>query len=134
MSFTLRRTFSDLYNQRSIKRGWSSLCILKQLHSRAAATATFFTSARMESPAMSVSPPKCLMKPMDVPSKLLMGPGPSNCPPRVLAAGSLPMLGHLHPEFTKVTRHHMAGDIIRYLIIRVAFSRVSTLMFLMINC
>ncbi|CAL1527232.1 unnamed protein product [Lymnaea stagnalis] len=48
------------------------------------------------------SPPKSLMKPLDVPNKLLMGPGPSNCPPRVLAAGALPMLGHLHPEFTKI--------------------------------
>ncbi|KAH9513511.1 hypothetical protein Btru_033229 [Bulinus truncatus] len=52
-------------------------------------------------PAVSDAP-ICLLRPIDVPNKLLMGPGPSNCPPRVLAAGALPMLGHLHPEFTKI--------------------------------
>lgn len=47
-------------------------------------------------------PPQALMKPMDFPHKLMMGPGPSNCPPRVLNASALPILGHLHPEFTQV--------------------------------
>lgn len=47
-------------------------------------------------------PPQSLMKTMDFPQKLLMGPGPSNCPPRVLNASALPLLGHLHPEFTQV--------------------------------
>ncbi|KAI8796018.1 serine--pyruvate aminotransferase [Biomphalaria glabrata] len=59
------------------------------------------TQTQGKVPAVS-SAPKCLLKPIDVPNKLLMGPGPSNCPPRVLAAGALPMLGHLHPEFTKI--------------------------------
>ncbi len=40
--------------------------------------------------------------PMNVPRKLLLGPGPSNAPPRILAASALPLLGHLHPEFLKV--------------------------------
>lgn len=39
---------------------------------------------------------------MQVPSKLLMGPGPSNSPPQVLQAMTHPLLGHLHPEFTQV--------------------------------
>ncbi|XP_053379280.1 alanine--glyoxylate aminotransferase-like isoform X2 [Mercenaria mercenaria] len=47
-------------------------------------------------------PPQCLMKPINVPMKTLMGPGPSNCPPRVLNANALPLLGHLHPEFTQI--------------------------------
>ena len=47
--------------------------------------------------------PESLLKPMVLPQKLLMGPGPSNCPPRILNASALPMLGHLHPEFTKVS-------------------------------
>lgn len=34
--------------------------------------------------------------------RLLMGPGPSNCSPQVCAANSLPILGHMHPEFFKV--------------------------------
>ncbi|XP_052760161.1 alanine--glyoxylate aminotransferase-like [Mya arenaria] len=47
-------------------------------------------------------PPECLSRPLNFPFKTLMGPGPSNCPPRVLAASALPMLGHLHPEFTQI--------------------------------
>ncbi|ESO82543.1 hypothetical protein LOTGIDRAFT_134376 [Lottia gigantea] len=47
-------------------------------------------------------PPPSLLRPLDFPHKVLMGPGPSNCPPRVLAACALPMLGHLHPEFIKI--------------------------------
>lgn len=31
-----------------------------------------------------------------------MGPGPSNCPPRVLNASALPLIGHLHPEMFKI--------------------------------
>ncbi|XP_069683970.1 alanine--glyoxylate aminotransferase [Periplaneta americana] len=45
-----------------------------------------------------VDRPSVLLKPLSVPEKLLMGPGPSNCPPRVLHAMGLPVLGHLHPE------------------------------------
>ena len=39
---------------------------------------------------------------LNVPSRLLMGPGPSNAPPRALAAMSLPLLGHMHPPFLKI--------------------------------
>jgi len=61
----------------------------------------FSSSTNRSGPNVS-SAPKSLMKPLDLPHKLLMGPGPSNCPPRVLAAGALPMIGHLHPEFIKI--------------------------------
>jgi hypothetical protein len=37
-----------------------------------------------------------------VPQRLLMGPGPANADPRVLAAQSLPLLGHMHPPFLKI--------------------------------
>jgi len=50
---------------------------------------------------MDIPAPKELRKPIVIPSKLLMGPGPSNCPPRVLHALSQPVLGHLHPECLK---------------------------------
>jgi hypothetical protein len=40
--------------------------------------------------------------PIDVPQRILMGPGPSNSHPRALAAMSLPQLGHMHPPFLKV--------------------------------
>ena len=39
---------------------------------------------------------------LQVPSRLLMGPGPANAHPRVLAAQTLPLLGHLHPPFVKI--------------------------------
>ncbi len=32
---------------------------------------------------------------MDVPARLLMGPGPANAHPRVLASMALPLLGHM---------------------------------------
>ena len=63
-------------------------------------TASFSTSAKMSTSVFE--PAACLSEPINVPSKLLMGPGPSNAHPRVLAAGALPLLGHLHTEFTKV--------------------------------
>lgn len=42
--------------------------------------------------------------PLAVPQRVLMGPGPSNAHARVLAAQSLPLLGHMHPAFFKVRR------------------------------
>ncbi len=38
------------------------------------------------------------------PARILMGPGPCNVDPRVLAALSMPLLGHLDPEFIKIMR------------------------------
>ncbi|XP_038061547.1 serine--pyruvate aminotransferase, mitochondrial-like [Patiria miniata] len=58
---------------------------------------------------LQISPSKELLMPINVPQKLLMGPGPSNAPPRILAAGALPMLGHMHPEFVKVMDDVKAG-------------------------
>lgn len=59
-------------------------------------TATNFSSK------MDISPPVELSRPMNVPSKILMGPGPSNANQRVLNALSLPLLGHLHAETLKI--------------------------------
>src|SRR5437667_9366240 len=36
------------------------------------------------------------------PPRILMGPGPSDVHPRVLAAMSTPLVGHLDPEFIKI--------------------------------
>lgn len=49
---------------------------------------------------MDVQPPARLSTagPYRVPHKLLMGPGPSNAPERVLRAMAQPLLGHMHPE------------------------------------
>lgn len=47
---------------------------------------------------MDILPPKSLERPLIIPNKVLMGPGPSNAPQRVLNAMSQPIIGHLHPE------------------------------------
>ena len=46
--------------------------------------------------------PEELLKPLDIPKKLLFGPGPSNVPNRIRHASSLSMLGHLHPEYLAI--------------------------------
>ena len=46
--------------------------------------------------------PEELLKPLDIPKKLLLGPGPSNVPNRIRHASSLSMLGHLHPEYLAI--------------------------------
>lgn len=40
--------------------------------------------------------------PFDPPARLLMGPGPANAHPRVLAAQTFPLLGHMHPPYFKI--------------------------------
>ena len=40
------------------------------------------------------------MKSFEAPARVLMGPGPSEVPPRVLAALAQPTVGHLDPAFT----------------------------------
>ncbi|XP_032817996.1 alanine--glyoxylate aminotransferase [Petromyzon marinus] len=55
------------------------------------------------------SPPQELLSPLRVPTRLLLGPGPSNSSARVRAAGALPLLGHLHPEFCQVMDEVRAG-------------------------
>jgi alanine-glyoxylate transaminase/serine-glyoxylate transaminase/serine-pyruvate transaminase len=42
------------------------------------------------------------LKPLEIPSKLLLGPGPSNAHPTVLQAMSTTPLGHLDPDFLGV--------------------------------
>ncbi len=63
--------------------------------------------------SLPVPPPPCLSEATSsiVPTnpKLLTGPGPSNVSQRVLSAMSLPALGHLHPEFTRVMDDVKAG-------------------------
>ncbi|KAK9818420.1 hypothetical protein WJX72_012441 [[Myrmecia] bisecta] len=39
---------------------------------------------------------------IQVPSRILMGPGPANAHPRILASQSLPLLGHMHPPMFKI--------------------------------
>ncbi|XP_055526292.1 alanine--glyoxylate aminotransferase [Wyeomyia smithii] len=61
----------------------------------------------------NVAAPDVFREPLVVPEKLLMGPGPSNAPKRVLDAMARPILGHLHPETLKIMDDIKEG--IRYL-------------------
>ncbi len=45
---------------------------------------------------------------LNPPPRLLMGPGPVNCDPRVLRAMSMPMLGQFDPAFTAIMNEVMA--------------------------
>lgn len=56
----------------------------------------------MSSQRLWMSPPASLLQPLSVPDRLLLGPGPSNSPPRVLSAGSRQLIGHLHKELIQV--------------------------------
>lgn len=47
--------------------------------------------------------------PVNPPERLLMGPGPSNPDPRVLAAQSLPLVGHLDPYFVDLMDQAMGA-------------------------
>ena len=60
-----------------------------------------------------ISVPSSLLTPIKIPQRLLFGPGPSNAPPRVLAASALPLVGHMHKEFLNVMDEIMEG--LRYL-------------------
>ncbi|XP_025892212.1 serine--pyruvate aminotransferase [Nothoprocta perdicaria] len=63
----------------------------------------------MAATQLRVAPPPRLLQPLAVPQRLLLGPGPSNAPPRVLAAASHQLLGHMHPEILQVMDEIKAG-------------------------
>ncbi|XP_027641663.1 serine--pyruvate aminotransferase isoform X2 [Falco rusticolus] len=63
----------------------------------------------MATSLLCVPPPQVLLRPLAVPERLLLGPGPSNVPPRILAAGSQQLLGHMHPEVLQVMDEIKAG-------------------------
>ena len=52
--------------------------------------------------SVTIPPPACMLRPLEAPLRYLFGPGPSNVPPRILAAGGRPIIGHLHPEMYEV--------------------------------
>ncbi|KAL9845017.1 alanine--glyoxylate aminotransferase [Geothlypis trichas] len=63
----------------------------------------------MATSLLRVCPPGELLRPLAVPERLLLGPGPSNVPRRIRAAGAIPLLGHMHPEVLQVMDEIKAG-------------------------
>ncbi|XP_053896316.1 alanine--glyoxylate aminotransferase [Malaclemys terrapin pileata] len=56
----------------------------------------------MSSKQLLVPPPAVLRQPLAIPDRLLLGPGPSNVPPRILTAGGRQLIGHLHKEMFQI--------------------------------
>ncbi|XP_037017323.2 alanine--glyoxylate aminotransferase isoform X2 [Artibeus jamaicensis] len=63
----------------------------------------------MASYPLLVAPPEALLKPMSVPRQLLLGPGPSNLAPRVLAAGGQQMISHMHKDMYQIMEEIKQG-------------------------
>ena len=59
--------------------------------------------------SLSVPRPAGLDRPFVAPRRHMFGPGPSNVPPRVLEAGSNPVIGHMHPEMFEVGAFYIEG-------------------------
>jgi len=53
-----------------------------------------------------------MVKELNIPSRILMGPGPSDVDPRVLKAMATPMIGHMDPKFMTVMDEVM--QLLRY--------------------
>lgn len=65
--------------------------------------------------SISVQPPECLRKPLQVPHRHMFGPGPSNVPRRLLEAGARPVIGHMHPEIFQVNNNYVyVGEQCKY--------------------
>ncbi|XP_048664880.1 alanine--glyoxylate aminotransferase isoform X2 [Marmota marmota marmota] len=56
----------------------------------------------MASHRLLVPPPEALRRPLSIPDRLLLTPGPSNLAPRVLEAGGLQAIGHMTKEMYQV--------------------------------
>ncbi|XP_006276181.2 alanine--glyoxylate aminotransferase isoform X1 [Alligator mississippiensis] len=63
---------------------------------------SFIRHRAMSGPNLWVPPPTVLQQPLAVPDRLLLGPGPSNVPPRILAAGGRQLIGHVHKEMFQI--------------------------------
>lgn len=59
--------------------------------------------------SLTILPPASLSVPLSVPQKLLLGAGPGNCPPRILHAGSQPLLGLLDADMVRIMDETKAG-------------------------
>ena len=63
--------------------------------------------------SLLIEAPSKLKLPLKVPQKTLCGPGPTNMHTRVHDALKLPLLGHMHKEFTEIMDEIQSG--IRYI-------------------
>lgn len=84
-----------------LQRGKRALALLQDVAAAPRFASTWAVRDGEASP--SVSDSHCQVLPaFDPPARLLMGPGPANAHPRVLAAQCYPLLGHMHPPYFKI--------------------------------
>ena len=76
---------------------------------RVEARALSIAAARMVDAKVKVSVPKQLLIPLNVPTKILFGPGPSNPSMRIYNASAMPLLGHMQSDFFQVMDETKAG-------------------------
>ncbi|XP_053565881.1 alanine--glyoxylate aminotransferase [Bombina bombina] len=60
------------------------------------------SSVRTMSSLLTVPPPPALLQPLHIPQRLMLGPGPSNVPPRIQLAGAQQVIGHMHSEMFQI--------------------------------
>lgn len=93
----------------------ASTIALRRLASRLAGRYRAFSASAAEPAAAAAEAPvvsdahRGPLGAIEVPNRLLMGPGPANAPPRVLMAQALPLLGHMHPPFLKIMDEIVGG-------------------------
>ena len=84
-----------------LQRTKHALNLLNGLPASARCMSTW-TLRNGEPPASVSDAHKETLPAFDPPARLLMGPGPANAHPRVLAAQCFPLLGHMHPPYLKI--------------------------------
>ncbi|KAE8604528.1 hypothetical protein XENTR_v10014735 [Xenopus tropicalis] len=75
---------------------------VRSISSSLLCAARLSASVRIMSSLATIPPPSALLQPLNVPQRLMLGPGPSNVPPRIQAAGALQLIGHMHPEMFQI--------------------------------
>ena len=87
----------------SVRRAFIANSFLYNSRSNTSPREQSSTLRAMESSSQPLSaPPRELLKPLQLPQRILTGPGPSNCSQRVLGALHQQVLGHMHPEVLEV--------------------------------
>ena len=67
------------------------------------------TASNMADVKPKIPVPSQLLTPLNVPTKILFGPGPSNPSMRIYNASAMPLLGHMQADFYHVMDEAKAG-------------------------
>src|SRR5438309_6654018 len=90
---------------RNREHGWSALVVPRPLRLEPFPRLGHHGPLYDTTPARGADPPMsqpAAAEPLNVPQRVLLGPGPSDVPPRVLQAMAAPTLGHLDPLYLRI--------------------------------